>query len=196
LVRGASGALGRSLTDREVSAFGTYLALLMKWQAVHRLVGRADPRWIAEELFLNSLAFVRALPERAVDLLDLGSGAGIPGIPLCIVRRHRTMVLVESRRRRASFLLAAIRALGLEGVRVVNARAEDAAGELRGTCDAVVMRCAGRFDEMLPTAASFVRVGGVVVASAPEDQAATPGVELIDVGDVASIRRRFVLARV
>ncbi|MBI2014675.1 MAG: class I SAM-dependent methyltransferase, partial [Candidatus Rokubacteria bacterium] len=69
---------------------------MIKWQKTQRLIGSDDPAWIVENLFLDSLLFLRFLPTPVRSLLDLGSGAGLPGIPLKIVRGNLDLVLVES----------------------------------------------------------------------------------------------------
>src|SRR5947209_14808637 len=114
LAAGARAILERELLPAERAAFLTYVDLLRTWQGVYRLVGSSDRGWIIDELILDSLLFVRFLPARARSVLDLGSGAGIPGIPLKVVRPTVRFTLLEARRRRASFLAAAVRALGLE----------------------------------------------------------------------------------
>lgn len=167
LAQGAPTILGRQLTALERDHFRKYLNILIKWTATHRLVGSADPHWIVENLFLDSLLFFRVLPQTVSSLLDLGSGAGVPGIPIKIVRADLTLVLVESRRRRASFLSAAVRELGLENTRVVGGRAEEFVRELAGRFDAVVMRCAGNVETLLPIAARLIAPSGLVVASGP-----------------------------
>ncbi|HSF05645.1 MAG TPA: 16S rRNA (guanine(527)-N(7))-methyltransferase RsmG [Methylomirabilota bacterium] len=148
--------------------FGKYLELLIKWGSVYRMIGSIDPEWIVENLFLDSLLFLGVLPMEARSILDFGAGAGLPGIPIAIVRPSGEMALLEAKRRRATFLSTTIRELGLSGARVLSGRAEDLVQELGGAFDAVVMRCAGRFDEVLPLAARFIRAGGIVVASGPE----------------------------
>jgi 16S rRNA (guanine527-N7)-methyltransferase len=120
-----------------------------------------------EELLLDSLLFLEILPHPVVTLLDLGSGVGVPGIPLKIVMPDLRLTMIESRRRRASFLSTAVRELALSNTRVVNARAEEMTSELAGSFDAVVMRCAGRIETLLPLAERFVRSGGVVAATGP-----------------------------
>ena len=167
LARGAASALGRPLIDHELDAFFKYLNLLIKWQKTHRLIGSDNPVWIVEKLFLDSLLFLRVLPAQMKSMLDLGSGAGLPGIPIKIVRPEVQLVLVESRQRRTSFLASAVRELGLESVRVIGGRVEDFMGELAGRFDAVVMRCAGHPEDLMPLAAQLAAPGGVVVASGP-----------------------------
>lgn len=165
--QGFRAILRRAPSDREREQFSIYLELLIKWGSVHRLVGSTDPGWIVEHLFLDSLLFLSVLPRETRSILDFGAGAGLPGIPIAVVRPEAGITLLEARRRRASFLAASIRELGLTSARVVAARAEDMTAELGATFDAVVMRCAGRLDETLPLAAKFVKEGGLVVAAGP-----------------------------
>jgi 16S rRNA (guanine527-N7)-methyltransferase len=167
LAAGAHGILGRPLTAGEATKFDKYIELLTKWQRVQRLVGSTDPMWIVEHLILDSLLFLRLLPPSVKWILDLGSGAGLPGLPMKIVWRNVEMILIESRRRRTSFLTSAIRELQLEGARVVADRVEDREGELAGRFDAVVMRCTGHLDELIPLASRLVVPQGLVIASGP-----------------------------
>src|SRR5438046_9238979 len=168
LCKGAQQILGRPLSQREQSLFDKYLILLIKWQKSQRLVGSIDPDWIVENLFLDSLLFLKVLPSPLRTLLDLGSGAGLPGIPLKIGLGEVEPFLVESRQKRVSFLSSAIRELGLEHARVLARRVEDAIEELQSGFDAVVMRCAGDPGAFMTVAARLVvRPGGVVVASGP-----------------------------
>src|SRR5207244_13588960 len=89
-----------------------YLDLLLKWQKSQRLVGSTEPGWIVENLLLDSLLFLPVLPFPLRTLLDLGSGAGLPGIPLKIVLNEVHLVLVAARRQCVSFVASVIRELG------------------------------------------------------------------------------------
>ena len=160
LSRGAQAALGRRLTAKEHESFDKYLTLLLKWQRAHRLVGSDDPMWIVEHLFLDSLLFLKLLPASCRKLADVGSGAGLPGLPIKIVRSDLEVVLIESRRRRAMFLTSAVREMRLAGVRVLEGRIENLPRELAGSFDAAVMRCAGGIEEMIPVAAVLVADSG------------------------------------
>ena len=164
---GAQEILGRPLTMEQVSRLDKYLELLIKWQKVQRLIGSSDPASILDDLLLDSLLFVPILPSNVRRVMDLGSGAGLPGIPLGIALPSTQVTLVESRRKRASFLSTAVRELGLGTVRVVNSRAEDLPSEFDRSFETVVMRCAGRLEAMMPLAARFVAPGGSVIASGP-----------------------------
>lgn len=167
LTTGARTILGRPLAENEAASFINYLNLLVKWNKTHRLVGSTDPEWVIERLLLDSLLFLKILPADVRSLLDFGTGAGVPGIPIKIVRPETEVALLESKPRRISFLLTAVRELRLTRTRVVGARAEEVLAQLQGTFDAVVMRCAGSPDRILPLAAGFAREGGIVVAAGP-----------------------------
>src|SRR3989441_12780796 len=88
--------LGRPLTEQEAGSFLKYMNLLVKWNKTHRLVGSADPEWIIERLLLDSLLFLRILPAGVRWVLDFGTGAGVPGIPIKIVWPEIDMALLES----------------------------------------------------------------------------------------------------
>src|SRR5687768_17678994 len=114
LRRGAQEILGRSLAREQVDQFLKYLELLVKWQKVQRLVGSVEPQSIVDDLLLDSLLFVRVLPPGIRTLMDLGSGAGLPGLPLAIVLPETDITLVEARQKRSSFLSTAVRELHLQ----------------------------------------------------------------------------------
>ena len=196
LSNGAGAILKRPLSARERDDFGKYLSLLLKWQKAHRLVGSSDPMWIVEHLFLDSLLFLKLLPSSVRSLGDVGSGAGLPGLPIKIVRPEIDVVLIESRRRRAMFLTSAIRVMKLGGARVAEGRVESLGAELGGRLDAVVMRCAGDVEEMIPAAAALVSESGIVVASGP------PKARPLSIGEWATVpgvrpgsSRRFAVYR-
>lgn len=194
LKEGAAGILGRPLAAGEVGQFSKYLELLTKWNKIHRLVGSTAPVWMVDNLLLDSLLFLRVLPERLQSAMDLGAGAGLPGIPIKITRPDLRLTLVESRRRRASFLLAAIRELALTETRVLNARAEEVAQELAASFEVVVMRCAGRPDAALHLAEKFLIAGGLAVAAGPPRTYPLQHARWVTVpGIAAGTVRRFAL---
>ena len=194
LAAGARSILDRPLTQRELDSFDKYLRLLVKWQRVQRLVGSAEPAWIVDNLFLDSLLFLRVLPPGIGSLADLGSGAGIPGIPIKVVTPGLDVALIESRSRRASFLAAVVRELGLPRTRVVSERVQGEASVESSPVDAVVMRCAGDLRRMVDIARRLVRPGGVVVASGPPEPRVMAGVEWIVVTRPSGERRWFAVA--
>ncbi len=195
LAAGARSILGRSLQDRELDSFDKYLKLLQKWQKIHRLVGSTEPGWVVENLFLDSLLFLRVLPADVSSVADLGSGAGFPGIPIKIVRGDLDIALIESREHRVSFLSTVLRELALEGVRVVAGRVEGLPSEMRGTFGAVVMRCAGDVQRLLPQAARLLVPEGLIVASGPPASVAGQG-QWVEVPGIRPDKtRRFAVYR-
>jgi 16S rRNA (guanine527-N7)-methyltransferase len=196
LTEGAARILGRPLTASEADSFVKYLDLLRKWNKAQRLIGSDAPAWIVEHLFLDSLLFLRVLSPGVTSIVDLGSGAGIPGIPLKIVKPALDVCLVESRGRRASFLSAVIRELGLTGIAVVHGRAEDHLPELRGRFDAVVMRCAGPAERVIGVAREIIRPGGLIVSAAgPSVAKGATGVREVPGVEVGATRRFVVEGR-
>ena len=155
--------LNRPLTRAEGQLFSNYMKLLSKWQKIQRLVGSTTVEWMIENIILDSLAFLELIPSDARRVADVGSGAGLPGLPIAIVRPDLEMSLVEIRRRRVSFLSTAVRELGLAHVEVLAARVEDLAGTHCDRFDAVVMRCVGTPASILSPALAILRRGGVIV---------------------------------
>lgn len=164
---GAAAILGRALTDPESVQFHKYVELLLKWQRSQRLVGSSDPAWIVDHILLDSLLFVGMLPPAARRILDVGSGAGVPGVPLKIVLADSAFTLLEARAKRVSFLSAVVRELALRECEVLNARLEAIPDERRGRYDAVVMRCAGDPTTLYGAAVPLLKPGGVIIASGP-----------------------------
>jgi 16S rRNA (guanine527-N7)-methyltransferase len=161
---------------------------------VHRLLGSNDPGWIVERVFLDSLLFKRVLPSTARDVLDVGSGAGIPGIPLKLVDPEMHLTMVESRQRRISFLSSAIRELSLAETDVVGERLEGAVRQLAGRFDAVVARCAGDVGYLFGIGAHLVRPGGAVIASGPPKEYPLPAGRWVNVpGSWPGETRRFAI---
>lgn len=169
---------GFALDDVQAGALAQYLTLLLKWSRAMNLVGRAQWPEVFRDLAADSLhlaAFLRALPLPAEPLsLDLGAGAGLPGIPLRCVWDAGTYVLVELREKRAIFLRQAVGETRLARVRVFHGRAEDAGAELArlglpGRADLVVSRAFMPWPKLLPLAAGLLAPGGrlVVLASEP-----------------------------
>ena len=170
LSRGFKQILQRPPSPVEADAFSRYFRLLLQWNRVQHLTSYRRPTDIAEKLFLDSLLFLRWVPPGRARVLDLGAGAGIPGLPLKIVNPEIRLTLVESRRRRASFLSAVVRELALEGVSILAGRAEDLLEVdpgLRGAYDAVVTRAMGPLPSIIPLAMAFLTPGGRVIASGP-----------------------------
>jgi 16S rRNA (guanine527-N7)-methyltransferase len=134
------------------------------------MIGSNSPLWIVDNLFLDSLLFLHVIPRTVGSLVDIGSGAGFPGVPMKIVRPEIRTLLVESKQRRASFLKTAVRELGLSDMEVLSDRVLTAPDDRRKRFDAAVARCAGNADRTIRLAMEFVRAGGPVVLAGPPTQ--------------------------
>lgn len=143
----------------------------------------------------NSLALVDALPQGA-DVADVGSGAGLPGLPLAIVRSDLRVTLIEPLLRRYNFLVEAVQELGLgERVTVVRSRAEDAPGEF----DVVVCRAVAPLAKLLKWTMPLLGAGGQLVAlkgDTAEDEIAEAGRQLTSGGWTAEVLELPVAAGV
>ena len=144
--------------------FERLLNLLLKARRAMNLVGPLSEEELVHELFLDSLQLAR-LGQLTGHWVDVGSGAGFPGIPLKIAAPQLHMTLVESRDKRHRFQGQAIRALGLEGIHRVRSRIEDFHA---GPFDAACSKAFAPLDQWLPLAAGLVRGSGSVYALCSE----------------------------
>jgi len=124
LLRAGLRELGRELPEDQLEQLLRLAELLERWASRLNLTGHRSQGAIVQSLLLEAAALERILPPLA-RLVDLGSGAGFPGLPLSVLRPASRVLLVEARRRRHHFQRAAIRALGLENVEARLGRAEE-----------------------------------------------------------------------
>jgi 16S rRNA (guanine527-N7)-methyltransferase len=179
LARAIELLTGRQATPEERRRFKRYLDLLLVWNRVQRLTGLLSPAEIVRKLFQDSLLFLCLLPQGPLVMADIGAGAGIPGVPLRIVRPEISLTLIESRRRPVSFLASLSRELDLSGTEVLEGRAEDLARQsprLVGRFDVVVARAVGSLPELIPTAVRYLKNGGVFITSGPSPGKPRPAV--------------------
>lgn len=122
--------IGVRLTPAQDEAFGVYLSELRRWASQVNLTGLRSEEAIIREGFLRSLSYRVAFePLPLMKAIDVGSGAGFPGLVLKIGYPVIDMLLLEPRRKRATFLRSTIRRLGLTGVRCIQARVEELHGD-------------------------------------------------------------------
>ena len=168
-------SLGIELTDVQISQLFTYLDLLLKWNSKMNLTAVREPEQIVRRHFGESLfaaSLIASSCAEAKSLMDVGSGAGFPGIPIKIVLPHLEVTLIESQQKKATFLREVIRSLKLADIQVANARAE----ELDSTADVVTLRAVESFEQILPTAERLLRSKGtlaLLIGNAQVDKAAS-----------------------
>jgi 16S rRNA (guanine527-N7)-methyltransferase len=122
-LRAGAAELGVALNDEAIAKLVHYLELLARWNRVFNLTAIDDTADRVTLHLLDSLAVIPHLP--AGSMVDVGSGAGLPGIPVAIACRERSVTLLDSSRKKGAFLQQAISELGLHGTRVETARAEN-----------------------------------------------------------------------
>jgi 16S rRNA (guanine527-N7)-methyltransferase len=159
----AAERLGLSLEPAAIDRLRRFVDLLSVWNERFRLTGERDAETVVRKHVVDSLALAPHLPP-AGPVLDIGSGAGFPGLVIACVRPDLDVRLVESRRKPSSFLAEALRTIGLPSARVVEARAEELAADSAWQGLARVAAARGlRPDVFLPLAAPLLASDGVVI---------------------------------
>lgn len=159
---------GRPVAAEDRRRFQRYLDLFLRWNRTHRMTGLGSAEAVVKELFVDSLLFLSLLPPRPITLADIGAGAGIPGLPLRLADPAIAVTLIEARRKRVSFLLAALRELELGNVTVKEGRAEVLVDQEPGLAegfDVVVARAVASAGAMLPLAWRYLKAGGSFIVS-------------------------------
>jgi 16S rRNA (guanine527-N7)-methyltransferase len=145
------------LTDAQLDRFVAYLDLLQKWNARLNLTAIRDTDGILSRHFVECIACAQALPSGLSTLLDLGSGAGFPGIPIAVCRPEIAVTLAESQSKKAAFLQEVIRSLQVPA-RVLAGRAET----LTALFDCVALRAVDRMESAIAVGARLIRPGGLL----------------------------------
>ena len=155
------------MTEEQFQQFDRYATLLLEWNTRMNLTALTEPKDVAVKHMIDSLsADDAALFAGQPAVLDVGTGAGFPGLPLKIFAPHIHLTLMDSLAKRVSFLEAVVQELGLDGVRCIHARAEEAARDKahRERYDLVVSRAVARLPVLLEYTLPFVKKGGHLLA--------------------------------
>jgi 16S rRNA (guanine527-N7)-methyltransferase len=183
---GSAGLPVRELTDAQLANISTYIDILLRWNARVNLTAVRKPeeivtRHFGESLFgtrylfpglaggapgVSSVEPVPAAGQAALDLIDVGSGAGFPGLAIKLFVPSLRVTLIDSQQKKATFLREVIRALTLTDIDVFAGRAQDFVGVAR----VVTLRAVERFEETLPSAAALVSAGGALGLFLGRDQ--------------------------
>ena len=170
LLHGAK-QLGLSLTSKQTQQFQLYYQELIEWNKRVNLTAITDYEEVQLKHFLDSLTLVPAFEDKTWSkghffLLDVGTGAGLPGIPLKILLPKVRLVLLESVAKKTAFLQHMVNCLSLDHVEVLTGRAEDIAHQdsYRERFDLVVSRAVGRLSTIAELTLPFCREGGLFIA--------------------------------
>jgi len=162
----AAGELGITLAERELALFRLYREELITWNRIVSLVAVKSPLDIPIKHFIDSLTALPLLPREGRRLLDIGTGAGFPGLPLKIIRPDLDLHLLEASRKKVSFLKELTRKLGLPGVTIIHERVEEVMknSRLHESFDCLISRAAFKMPELLNMGLHFLRPGGLLAA--------------------------------
>ena len=155
--------VGVLLDQKKIQMFLIYLRELKEWNQKINLTSHEEDAAIIKNHFIDSLAIIPHLPS-PVSLLDLGSGAGFPGVPLKIARPALQVTLLEAMRKKANFLRHLIRTLKLSQISTIEGRAEAIADHKHPLFDVVTSRGLARLKTFILLGAPLVKKGGYLLA--------------------------------
>ncbi len=164
LLESGAADIGLTLSPRQIALLERHLSLIAAWSGRLRLTGARTQREAAEVLVLRGLPLLHYVPDEGA-IVDLGSGAGVPGVAVAVTRPRARVVLVEASRKKAGFLELVVRDLALSNVEVLHERAETLGRtpEHREQYDAVTARGVAPLRVLVEYALPLLRIGGVAV---------------------------------
>ncbi len=192
-------------TDRMVEQAGKFIRLLKQWSERVNLVSAQDVDRVMEAHFLESLFLLSAFELTAgATLVDIGTGAGFPGIPIKLFRPDIITHLVEAKEKKAVFLERVKENLGLSGLKVINNRCEAFGTQLKGRFDYLTIRALGDFDFINEHCVPLIKSGGTLflfkgevdVKRLANELQGTPSLGLERVVSIPSVRERKVIVAV
>lgn len=165
LIEGAK-EYGVFLSDEQIDKFSLYARLLVEWNEKINLTAIKDPEGIVIKHFLDSLSITELIPEETKTLLDVGTGAGFPGIPMKLIRENLKVTLLDSLEKRVKFLNETCKSLMLKDILPIHGRAEDfgADKKFRERFDLVTARAVAKLPVLLEYCLPFVRTKGLFIA--------------------------------
>lgn len=163
----AAASLGVPLSDHQLDQFLKYYEMLVETNKVMNLTAITEFEDVVQKHFIDSLSLLRALqPEKIKNMVDIGTGAGFPGIPLKIAYPHINTLLVDSVGKRVNFLRDVIETLDLQGITAIHSRAEDLGrdAKYREKYDLCTSRAVARLASLSEYCLPFVEKGGYFVS--------------------------------
>lgn len=165
LLKSGVAELGIAIKDKDAALFLKYLSELKEWNKKINLTAITNDRDIIIRHFLDSLTLIPFLPQQKT-LLDIGSGAGFPGIPIKIVFPDLEVTLIDAVNKKVVFMKHIIRTLGLNQIEAIHARAEDeiVVKKIGSSFDVVTSRAFAELSKFLELALPYAKKGGLLLA--------------------------------
>lgn len=197
LMSKAAEDVGLELTKDQYEKFITYMRLLQEWNEKINLTAITEDEEIIKKHFIDCIkAFKRDEFKNAKTLIDVGTGAGFPGLPIAIMKSDLQVTLLDSLNKRINFLNTVVRELGLQNVTTIHSRAEDGARDknLREKFDIATSRAVANMTVLAEFCLPYVKVGGNFIAlkgpaveeeiQGSKNAIGTLGGELVDICEV------------
>lgn len=158
--------IGVVLDQKHIEQFTTFLKLLQKESKEINLTSVTETNDIILKHFVDSISIAPCVQKNAVSVIDVGSGAGFPGIPLAIIRPELHITLLEATAKKVHFMDSVIQTLQLKNVKTLNARAEEAGQDLRyrEQFDIALARAVAETRVLAEYVLPFVKIGGFFIA--------------------------------
>lgn len=158
--------LGIDLSEVQLTQFAVYQKELLQWNAKTNLISEKSAQEIISRHFLDSLTALQFIEKKNARIIDIGCGAGFPGLPLKIASADLHLYLLETNRKKVSFLKHIVRLLNLTHTFVLHERVENLLKSVawKDFFDILISRAAFKLPEMLPLGTFFLMPGGKLVA--------------------------------
>lgn len=154
-----ANCIGIEISQENAKQFYKYMKLLLEWNEKMNLTAITDPEEIILKHFVDSLTIMPYL-SNANTILDVGTGAGFPGLPLKILEDNKEFTLLDSLNKRITFLKNVISELELKNVQAIHGRAEEYISQKRESYDIVTSRAVAKLNVLIEYMLPFVKVGG------------------------------------
>jgi len=159
------------VTSNQSQVFDVYLEELLKWNKKFNLTAITDPQEIKIKHFEDSLTILQAIKLTNQSVVDIGSGAGFPGIPLKIVCPEIKLTLIEATRKKVEFLKHVVSVLGLKNIEIIWGRAEELnkQAKYKEKFDVALARAVAKLDKLIGYCVPFLKPGGIFIAQKGPD---------------------------
>ena len=154
-----ANSIGIEISQKQAEQFYKYMELLLEWNEKMNLTAITEPEEVILKHFIDSLTIIPYLKE-ADTVLDIGTGAGFPGIPLKILEENKKFTLLDSLNKRIIFLQTVINEIELKNIQAIHGRAEEFVSKEREVYDIVTSRAVARLNVLLEYMLPFVKIGG------------------------------------
>lgn len=182
--------IGIELNDRQIEQFSTLADFLLETNKTINLTAIRDIEGVYLKHFLDSLTLLKAIPENTKTILDIGSGAGFPGLPLAIANPNIQITMVESIGKKTNFIKKSIEVLNLSNASVMKQRAEKLSldNKFKEKFDVVTARAVTALPELITLCVPFINKDGIIIAMKSENKEELEMAERVLVGEKLKIK--------